>query len=218
MDWVRFCVVTEQPSPPPGDDQPPPHPTPYGQAPGYGQDTPGHGQNAGYGQNPGYGQGPPYGQNPGSGYGQAPPYGQAYDPRYGYGPPGVPPGPHPHAPASSDENTWAMMTYIGMLLVGFVAPLVIYFVKKNESALCRFHAAQALNHSITFLIHLFVLLAFTAPLAILFENVFIFAIPMILFMIAEVIQQWVFLILGTLRAAKGQFYEFPMVVCFKMIR
>jgi uncharacterized Tic20 family protein len=223
--------VSEHPSPPPGDedDQPPPHPTPYGQAPGEppppgygtpGQGMPGYGEAPGYGQDPGYGQHAGYGQDPGygqhAGYGPGPGYG--YDPRYGYGPPGSGPYGYPNAPASSDETMWAMMNYIGTVVVGFLAPLVIYLVKKNESQLVRFHAAQMLNHMLTFWIHLLTVLIITVPIAVLLDNPLVFAIPLIAFALVEAVQQWVFMILGAIKSAKGEFYRFPTVVCYRMIR
>ncbi|MFD0852828.1 DUF4870 domain-containing protein, partial [Actinomadura adrarensis] len=141
-----------------------------------------------------------------------------YDPRYGYGPPGSGPYGHPHAPASGDETMWAMLTYLGNIVLGFLAPLVIYFIKKNESPLIRFHAAQTLNHMITFWIHFAAILLITVPIAIALDNWLIFALPLFPFAIAEAIQQWVFIILGAIKAAKGEFYRFPTIVCYRMIR
>src|SRR5690348_18199039 len=89
--------------------------------------TPGNPQDSkqGYTQ-PGYS--PPPGE---------PGYGQQDNPQ-GYGPRGA-----------SDDQTWAMLSYILALFASVIAPLVIYLVKKNESRYVRFHAAQALNMGIT---------------------------------------------------------------------
>ena len=94
---------------------------------------------------------PPPDQPPPYGIPYSRPPGAGHDPRWGYGPPGAPYG----TPARSqgDETTWAIFAYIGMALVGFIAPLIIYCVKKSTSPFIRFHAAQALNHQITLLIH-----------------------------------------------------------------
>src|SRR5262249_47056586 len=61
-----------------------------------------------------------------------PAYGQEYNPQDQ--------GPR----AASDDQTWAMLTYILALVASIIAPLVIYLVKMNQSRYVRFHAAQAL--------------------------------------------------------------------------
>ena len=203
--------MSEQPFPPPSDDGlPPPHPTPYGQPPsappppGYGQAPP-YGRQ-GYGDQQGYGQPPP-------GYGA--PGGQSYDPRWGYGPPGVPQG--PGTQVTSEETTWALMSYIGTLLVSFIAPLVIYFVKRRESAFVRFHAAQSLNYMLTILIHVLAVLLVAVPLAIGFDHP-AFLILLVPVYLVDGLGQWVFLILGAVKAGKGQYYRFPTFFCFRMVR
>ncbi|GAA2290310.1 hypothetical protein GCM10010402_55900 [Actinomadura luteofluorescens] len=183
--------MTDQP-PPPSDQPPPDQPPPPHQPPPY------HGA---YGQPPGQ---PPPGQ-PGAG---------PYDPRYGYGPPGVPYGPGAHP---SEETTWAIFAYVGNLLIGFLPPLVIYLVKKNTSPFTRFHAAQSMNYQLTMLIHLVAVAAVCVPPAILLDApafLALFALPYLELLIGG----WVFLILGAVKAGKGQYYRFPTFFCFRMIR
>ncbi|WP_030164162.1 DUF4870 domain-containing protein [Spirillospora albida] len=137
-----------------------------------------------------------------------------YDPRWGYGPPGVPYGPPAGPP---QDTTWALFSYVGTLVVGFLAPLVIYFVKRGESAFTRFHAAQALNFQITMLIHLLSVAAVCAVPAILTENP-AFLIPIAIPYLEVIFGQWVFLILGAVKAGKGECYRFPTFFCFRMVR
>ncbi|MCP2339643.1 DUF4870 domain-containing protein [Actinomadura rupiterrae] len=146
------------PPPPPGGEppqdgfpqdappvEPPPHPSPYGAPQGYGSQQ-------------GYGQ-----QGSGSQ--------QGYDPRYGYGPPGVPPyGPGPGGPVNKDDTNMVVLSYVLLLFVGFLAPLVIYLIKKNTSPFVRHHAAQALNYQLTMLIHLVVVGVVCAVPAIITRN------------------------------------------------
>nr|WP_190864650.1 DUF4870 domain-containing protein [Actinomadura sp. RB99] len=159
-------------------------------------------------QPPPYGQ--PYGQPPG------PPPGGPYDPRWGYGPPGVPHGPQ-YAPPRNDDNTWAIFAYVGTLVISFLAPLIIYLVKKRESPFVRFHAAQALNVQITLLIHLLAVMAVCVPPAIIAKAP-AFLIPIVFPYLEALIGQWVFLILGAVKAGKGEFYRFPTFFCFRMVR
>jgi len=183
--------MTEQsPQHPGSDDQPPPYSGPYG-AP--------HGQY----------NGPPGGPPPGG------PPGGHYDPRWGYGPPGVPYG--PSTQVQGNDATWAIFTYLGVLLVGFLAPLIIYFMKKQESAFIRFHAAQALNYQITLLIHFLVVGVLCAPVAIITKQP-AFLIPLILPYLEALVVQVVLLILGAVKAGKHEYYRFPTFFCFRMIR
>ncbi|MBT2213763.1 MULTISPECIES: DUF4870 domain-containing protein [Actinomadura] len=210
--------MSEQPPPQPGADAPPPPP---GSA-GPGADTPPPPPGAdgpqpppyqgayGYQGHQGGYQGPP---PPGGPY--PPPPGGPYDPRWGYGPPGVPYGPPPQM--QSNDPTWAIFSYLGTLLVGFLAPLIIYFVKMRDSAFVRFHAAQALNYQITLLIHILAVAVVCVPPAIIAKNP-AFLIPLILPYLEALIAQWVFLILGAVKAGKHEYYRFPTFFCFRMIR
>ncbi|MDL4818914.1 DUF4870 domain-containing protein [Actinomadura opuntiae] len=163
-------------------------------------------------QPPPYGQ--PYGQPPGQPPG--PPPGGPYDSQWGYGPPGVPHGPQ-YGPPRNDDNTWAIFAYVGTLVVSFIAPLVIYLVKMRESPFARFHAAQALNFQITMLVHLLAVAAVCVPPAIITKQP-AFVVPLVFPYLELLIGQWVFLILGAVKAGKGEYYRFPTFFCFRMIR
>ncbi|MFI0368426.1 DUF4870 domain-containing protein [Actinomadura sp. 1N219] len=188
--------MTDKAPPPPDDvppEQPPPYQGAYGQAPGA----------------PPYDQPPPGGPPPGE-----PPPGGQYDPRWGYGPPGVPYG-MPQQPPQ--ETTWAIFSYVGMVLIGFIAPLIIYCVKKNTEPFTRYHAAQALNYQITLLIHVLAVAAVCVPPAIALDNP-AFLAALILPYLELAIGQWVFIIVGAVKAGKGKYFKFPTFFCFRMIR
>jgi uncharacterized Tic20 family protein len=110
-----------------------------------------------------------------------------------------------------------MMTYLGTIFLSFIAPLVIYFVKRRESAFVRFHAAQSLNYMLTILIHLVAVLVVVVPPAILLDAPALLALLIPLYLI-DGLGQWVFLILGAVKAGKGEYYRFPTFFCFRMIR
>jgi uncharacterized Tic20 family protein len=139
-----------------------------------------------------------------------------YDQWYGYGPPGVPAGPQP-GQVTGDDTSWGTMCYVGTLVFGFIAPLILYFVKKNRSTFVRFHAAQALNYQITVLIQVMAPFLVAIPLAVVADDPvwFVLVAPLAVF---HMFAQWVFLILGTVKAAQGQYYRFPVWTCFRMIR
>ncbi|OLT38618.1 hypothetical protein BJF79_26390 [Actinomadura sp. CNU-125] len=112
---------------------------------------------------------------------------------------------------------WAMFCYLGSLLLGFVAPLVIYFVKKGESPFVRYHAAQALNYGITLVIHLlFLLLIGIVPL-IITENP-LWLIPIVFFYMEAFISPLVVLIIGAVKSNQGRHFRIPAFFCFPMVR
>ncbi len=156
--------------------------------PGYGQ--PGYGQPAGQ---PGYGQ---------PGYGQ--PAGQQDDPQ-GYGPRGA-----------SDDQTWAMLSYVLAFVASIIAPLVIYLVKMNESRYVRFHAAQALNMGITAVIESIAIVVVGILIAIATHGIGILLI--FLAFLALGIAHLVYLILGAMRSYQGQPFRVPTIICFRMVR
>ncbi|HII53576.1 hypothetical protein AUJ13_02845 [Candidatus Micrarchaeota archaeon CG1_02_49_24] len=47
-------------------------------------------------------------------------------------------------PNSSDNNLWAAVAYLLAFIVPALGPLAIFFIKKEEDASIKFHAAQAL--------------------------------------------------------------------------
>ncbi|MEV4259034.1 DUF4870 domain-containing protein [Spirillospora sp. NPDC049652] len=189
------------PQPPPGEQ--PPH-----------DDRPQHGDQ------PPHDDRPPYGEQP---YGPPPhsaPYGSpgGYDPRYGYGPPGVPQ--HPSAQGGAvmpEETNMVVLSYVLMLFVGFLAPLVIFLIKKSTSPFVRYHTAQALNYQLTMLIHLLALGTVCAIPAIIAKNA-AFLAPLVLVYLELLIGGWVFPIIGAVSGGKGKWTRFPTFFCFRMIR
>jgi len=149
---------------------------------------------------PGYG--PPAGQ---PGYG--PPPGQP-----GYGQQDDPQGPR----GGSDDQTWAMLSYILALFASIIAPLVIYLVKMNSSRYVRFHAAQALNLGITAFIESIAILIVGILLAVATHGLGI--LLMVLAFLALGIAHLVYLILGAVRANQGQWFRIPTIICFRMVR
>ncbi|MCQ9366933.1 DUF4870 domain-containing protein [Brevibacterium sp. 50QC2O2] len=172
------------------------------------------GQN--YGQ--GYGQNPDYAQNPQQNYGQ-PGYGQPG--AQSYYQPGQQPFTGPQAStqlpegvygegseafwrASPNDRTTSLWVGIGQLLTGWIVPLILFLVKKDESAFVREHSRQALNFGITIVI---------ANAAISIITVVTFGIGGILYF-ATAIVQIVFGILQAVAANKGQGYRYPMTIQF----
>jgi uncharacterized protein len=178
--------------PPPPTEQPPPYSQQPPQQPPYGQPQ--------YGQ-PQYGQ-PQYGQPQ---YGQ-PQYGQ---PQYGQQSYGQPPLPYGKTPGpdglTPEERTWGGAAHWSALVSAFVAlaflgPPLVMLVKGNESPYIRRQAVEALNFQLSMLIYA----------AVAFVLLFLL-IGLILLPIVGI--WWlVFTIIGSVKAAGGELYRYPLTI------
>ncbi|GAB7047802.1 hypothetical protein JCM9534A_29280 [Catenuloplanes indicus JCM 9534] len=137
----------------------------------------------GYGTPPG-GYGPP----PGGGYGQPGPQ---------FGGPGYPGG---KANYANDDKTWVLLSHIGGVLFGFLAPLIVLLVKGNESQVVRAHAVEALNFQITWGIAAVVSVVLTAC-----SFGFLFFLPFIVWLVVLI-----FGIMATIKVNDGEWYTYPM--------
>jgi hypothetical protein len=190
----------------------------YGQPQGYGPPQgydpyQGHGQQPGHGGQPRYGDQPGYGQQ---GYGAQPGYGiqPGYETRPGYaaqqgygGPQGYGGEPPRHGgPTTPDERQWAMLGHIGQVVVGFVAPLVVYLSKKDGSAFCRHHGAQALNFGITQSVYSVI------------NFILIFLVIGFVTWPVQAIAAIVFMIMAGMAANRGEYYRYPAFMAWPMIK
>lgn len=187
---------------------------------------PGNGQQ-GYGYQgngqQGYGQqhAPPPGQGyqqPGQGYQQP---GQQYGyPGYQAPAPGLPISAQPRSPygprPQSDDRTWAMLAYLSPIVVSFIGPLIIFFVKKDESPFVRHHAAQSLNMIITSTVYSIVLLV-----AAVVGGIVSHGAGFVLFFLVWLgvgILTLVYLVIATVAANRGELYRVPSWICLRLVR
>lgn len=103
----------------------------------------------------------------------------------------------PIVPPTSDEKTMSILSHILTLVAGFIAPLIIYLVKKDESKFITEHAKESLNFQITVMIA-YVVLAITIIGLALIWIVWILAV--------------IFAIIGTIRASEGKTYRYPLTI------
>ncbi|QBI53307.1 DUF4870 domain-containing protein [Streptomonospora litoralis] len=194
-------------------------------------EQPGYGQNGGYPDHPGgYGPppggdpnyGPPSGPQPGYGpqagpqpgyasqSGPQPGYGQGYQqpqypaPMYGYQQPYGHPGGQ-YAP-SADDRTMALVAHLGGLLTGFLLPLILFLVKKEESPFVRDQAAQAFNFQITMLI------------GYVISWVLMFVIIGLLTILVVFACAVIFAIIAAVAANKGEWYRYPKALAIPMLQ
>jgi uncharacterized protein len=164
--------MTENPTPPVGD------PTP-----GAGSTPPSYGAPA-----PSYGEPPAYQQ-------QAPGYGapqQQYGAPQGFGGAG--------AVSDSDRRTWSMLAHLGGIVLGFIAPLVVWIMYKDRDEFVKDQAQEALNFQITLAIGwvVAVVLSFVAIGFLLYPVLWIGGL--------------ILSIMGGMAANRGERYRYPFAL------
>ena len=110
----------------------------------------------------------------------------------------------PATPPTPDEKTMGILSHILSLVGWFIAPLIIYLVKKDESAYVREQAKESLNFQLT------VLICYIVSWFLIF--IFIGIILIIILGIADLI----LVILATIKASEGKLYRYP--VNFRLIK
>lgn len=88
----------------------------------------------------------------------------------------------------------ALICHFGQIVVGFLAPLVVYFLKKDESKYVAFHALESLYFSGAVFIAAMVIGSVTCGLGALL-------IPI----------AWVCNLVAGLKAMDGKYWEYPIV-------
>jgi uncharacterized Tic20 family protein len=105
-------------------------------------------------------------------------------------------------PPTSDEKTMAILSHILCIVAGFIAPLIIYLVKKDESPYVRAHARESLNFQLTMVLAYFV------------SALLIFVLIGILLIWVLIIANLVLVVIATIRASEGKLYKYPFSIKF----
>ncbi len=102
---------------------------------------------------------------------------------------------------SSDEKTMAILSHIFCLVAGFLAPLIIYLIKKDESAYVKEHAKESLNFQITMFIIYCVLLITVIGILLIW---------------AVAIIDLILVVVATIKASENKMYKYP--INFRLIK
>ncbi len=142
--------------------------------------------------------------------GGQPPYGQ---PPYGAQPPYSAPSVFGGA-VTQDERTMAMLAHLLQIFCGFLGPLIIFLVKKNQSKFVAYHALQALVWQIGYMVFMFggFFVALVSMVAI--GNSHQFPVGILLFWLMAMVGGLSNLILGivyTIKAYNGEWSSYPLI-------
>jgi hypothetical protein len=102
----------------------------------------------------------------------------------------------------------AMLAHLGMLVAGFVVPLVVYLTAGKDDPFVRHHSSEALNFAITYLIASFAvvplfLAGFFLPLLLLVVVPLFFTL---------IIAHFVWLVMASIKAYNGEWWRYPICV------
>ncbi|MBD0295060.1 MAG: DUF4870 domain-containing protein [Flavisolibacter sp.] len=105
-------------------------------------------------------------------------------------------------PVTDDERILGIFAHVLTLFAGFLAPLVIYLIKKDNSPFVRDHAKESLNFQLTLLIGYII--------------GFILMIVLIGFLVLMIIGlvHLVLVIVATVKASDNQLYRYPFAIRF----
>jgi len=114
------------------------------------------------------------------------------------------------------DAAWAMLGYLGAIflsaiLLGPFIPLVIWLVRRNKSPFLRYHAARALNLTLTGLLYALCCAIIGAMLALDTIYVTLFVALPLLFILWMVLLRY--LIRGAFAAQRGEPYDLPGWIC-----
>jgi len=106
------------------------------------------------------------------------------------------------ASPSKDEKLIAMLAHLITFVSSFIGPLIIYLVKKDESAFVADQAKEVLNFHISVLIY-----AIAGALSMLILIGFVLLPALGIFFL-------VVTIIGAIRAYEGTAYRYPLCIRF----
>lgn len=102
--------------------------------------------------------------------------------------------------SATDDKTWALLSHLSILVLGFLGPLLIFLIKGKDSELINDQSKEALNFSITLAI------------GYLVSGILCLIVIGIITSIALLIVQVVFPILAAIQSNNGVRYRYPMTL------
>lgn len=125
--------------------------------------------------------------------------------------------PSPSSPVSIGDRQWAIWLHLSGLLGFFtphlaniIGPLVIWLIKKPDSAYLDAVGKRVLNFQISYSLYAFI----TGSLALGLLWTFVFWIPFGIAWLVFAIMWLIFTILGAIKESEGEAYTPPLVIKF----
>lgn len=108
----------------------------------------------------------------------------------------------PISPVSQEEKTFGMLSHLLAIVLGFIAPLIFWLIKKDESEYVAKHSKESLNFQISIAIYVIV------------SSILMVAIIGFILLPLVLLFDLIFIIIATLKANSGEFYKYPLCIRF----
>ncbi len=116
-------------------------------------------------------------------------------------PPVIPPATQQVPKPTSDEKIWIILCHLSLLLgVGFILPLIVYLVKKQDSPATAEHAREALNFHIS--VYVYAIVSFLL-MTVLIGFLLLPAVGILAVVCA---------IIAAVKASEGVLYRYPLTI------
>ncbi len=127
------------------------------------------------------------------------------------GPPPLSASPPPVVPSlSEDERTMGMLCHLLGILTGFIGPLVLWLVKKDQSPFIDHHGREALNFQITLFLVMIALASVTFVLMLVVVGFLLIPVLFAIPIIGLVLE-----ILAAVAAQRGEWHRYPF--CLRLV-
>lgn len=111
--------------------------------------------------------------------------------------------------STPDERNIALLAHLGTFFGGFIVPLVIWLVKKDESKYISEHAKESLNFQVSLIIYL------VGSVFVFLISFLVFGIFLIMMVAIGIsILSLVATILASINASQGKFFKYPLTIRF----
>jgi uncharacterized protein len=120
------------------------------------------------------------------------------------------PNPNGQPGGGSNDKVLAVLSHLGILLGGFVLPLVVRLTTGERDEFVRHHSTEALNFNITFMVGYLVSWVGAFSLTIVTHNeIFFLLIPLVMLWLLVAV---VFSVIGAVRAHRGDYWTYPLSI------
>ncbi|MCH9804684.1 DUF4870 domain-containing protein [bacterium] len=103
---------------------------------------------------------------------------------------------------TNEQRTYALFMHLGSLFVGFLVPLIMWLIKREESPFIDDHGKQLMNWNISLVIY------FVASVLLVLVVIGILLIPILILL------HLIFSIMGAVASNRGDLYRYPIAIPF----
>ncbi len=121
---------------------------------------------------------------------------------------------NPNAPylPNQDERTMAMLIHLLSLLTGFIGPLILWLIKRDQSRYIDFHGKECLNFNLSYLLYIAVCMGITIGVGLITFGLGVIFIMPLFFVIG--IGFYILEILACVAAHNSQWHRIPLTIRF----